>query len=301
MPRSTHVSAMATAEVFDAASAPGQTPAHARRRSPSVAFWLAVAWIGVILATAILANLLPLDDPSKMSLLARRQGPSAAHWLGTDHLGRDMLARVVHGGRVSLAVGLAAPFLGLLAGGALGMLAGYFRGRLETMIMGAMDVLLAFPPLVLALAIIAFLGQNVVNVTAVLALLTVPAATRVARAATLTFSGREFVLAARALGATHLRIMLRELLPNVMLPLMVFQLIAVAVIIVAEGTLSFLGLGVPPPTPSWGSMMAEGREQLDVAPHICFVPASVMFVTVLAFNLIGDTLRSFIDPRRSLA
>ena len=187
-------------------------------------FWLAAAWIGVVFATAILADVLPLDDPSKMSLLARRQAPSAVHWLGTDHLGRDMLARVIHGGRVSLAVGLAAPFLGLLAGGALGLLAGYFRGRFETLAMGAMDVLLAFPPLVLALAIIAFLGQTVVNVTAVLALLTVPAATRVARAATLAFAQREFVVAARALGATHLRIMLRELLPNVVLPLMVFQL-----------------------------------------------------------------------------
>ena len=290
---------MATAELAGATPAAGELPPRARRRGLGLVFWLALAWIGVVFATAILANVLPLDDPSKMSLLARRQGPSLAHWLGTDHLGRDMLARVIHGGRVSLAVGLVAPFLGLLAGGALGLLAGYFRGRFEVVAMGAMDVLLAFPALVLALAIIAFLGQTVVNVTAVLALLTVPAAKRVARAATLTYAEREFVVAARALGATHMRIMLRELLPNVVLPLMVFQLIAVAVIIVAEGALSFLGLGVPPPTPSWGSMMSEGREQLDVAPHISFVPAIVMFLTVLAFNLIGDALRRFIDPRRS--
>ena len=290
---------MATVDIAETAPAAAEPPPRAGRHGLGLIFWLAAAWIGVVFATAILANVLPLDDPSKMSLLARRQAPSFAHWLGTDHLGRDMLSRVIHGGRVSLAVGLVAPFLGLLAGGALGLLAGYFRGRFETLAMGAMDVLLAFPPLVLALAIIAFLGQSVVNVTAVLALLTVPAATRVARAATLVFAQREFVVAARALGATHLRIMLRELLPNVVLPLMVFQLVAVAVIIVAEGALSFLGLGVPPPTPSWGSMMSEGREQLDVAPHISFVPAIVMFLTVLAFNLIGDTLRRFIDPRRS--
>lgn len=290
---------MATADFVDAA--PAAVEARPRRRRPSLGlvFWLAVVWIGIVFAAAILADVLPLDDPSKMSLLARRQGPSMAHWLGTDHLGRDVLSRVIHGGRVSLIVGLIAPFLGLLVGGALGLLAGYFRGRLETLTMGAMDVLLAFPPLVLALAIIAYLGQTVVNLTAVLALLTVPAATRVTRAATLAFAQREFVLAARALGATHLRIMLRELLPNVVLPLMVFQLIAVAVIIVAEGALSFLGLGVPPPTPSWGSMMSEGREQLDVAAHIAFVPAIVMFFTVLAFNIIGDTLRSLTDPRRS--
>lgn len=290
---------MATAERGAAATARLALPRAQKKRALGPMFWLALAWLGVVFAAAILATVLPLDDPSKMSLIARRQGPSLAHWLGTDHLGRDMLARVIHGGRVSLAVGLIAPFLGLLAGGALGLLAGYFRGWFETMAMGAMDVLLAFPALVLALAIIAFLGQSVVNVTVVLALLTVPAATRVTRAATLTFAQREFVVAARALGATHLRIMLRELLPNVVLPLLVFQLIAVAVIIVAEGTLSFLGLGVPPPTPSWGAMMGDGREQLDVAPHISFVPAIVMFLTVLSFNLIGDTLRTFIDPRRS--
>lgn len=292
---------MATADTIDAVPAAGETPVRTRRRSFGPTFWLAVVWIVVVFAMAILAGLLPLDDPAKMSLVARRQGPSAVHWFGTDHLGRDMLSRVIHGGRVSLAVGLIAPFLGLLVGGALGLLAGYFRGRFETLAMGTMDVLLAFPPLVLALAVIAFLGQSMVNVTAVLALLTVPAATRVARAATLTYAQREFVLAARALGATHWRIMLRELLPNVVLTLMVFQLIAVAVIIVAEGTLSFLGLGVPPPTPSWGGMMNEGREQLDVAPHIAFIPATAMFLTVLAFNVIGDTLRSLTDPRRSAA
>lgn len=290
---------MATADRGAMISAQPALPRAPKKRSLGPVFWLALAWLGVVFAAAILATVLPLEDPSKMSLIARRQGPSFAHWLGTDHLGRDMLSRVIHGGRVSLAVGLIAPFLGLLAGGALGLLAGYFRGWFETMAMGAMDVLLAFPALVLALAIIAFLGQSVVNVTVVLALLTVPAATRVTRAATLTFAQREFVVAARALGATHLRIMLRELLPNVVLPLLVFQLIAVAVIIVAEGTLSFLGLGVPPPTPSWGAMMGDGREQLDVAPHISFVPAIVMFLTVLSFNLIGDKLRTFIDPRRS--
>jgi peptide/nickel transport system permease protein len=165
--------------------------------------------------------------------------------------------------------------------------------------MATVDVLLAFPPLVLALAIIAYLGQSLVILTLTLALLSVPAATRVARATTLAIAEREFVVAARALGATHLRIMLRELLPNVALPLMVYTLIVVAVLIVGEGALSFLGLGVPPPMPSWGSMMSEGREQLDFAPHIAFIPAIVMFLTVLSFNLVGDSLRSLTDPRRA--
>ena len=286
---------MATADLAAAI----EVPRSAARRSLGWVFWLAVAWIGVVLFGALAAGLLPIDDPSKISLLQRRQPPSALHLFGTDHLGRDILARVIYGSRASLSVGLISAVLGLLVGGTLGLLAGYFRGKLESLTMATMDVLLAFPPLVLALAIIAYLGQSVVILTLTLALLSVPAATRVARAATLAISAREFVVAARALGASHLRVMVRELLPNVVLPLMVFTLIAVAVLIVAEGALSFLGLGVPPPTPSWGSMMSEGREQLDVAPHMAFIPASVMFLTVLSFNLVGDTLRSLTDPRRA--
>jgi len=276
-----------------------EVPHRARRRALGWVFWLAVAWIGVVLFGALAADLLPIPDPSKISLLHRRQPPSAMYLFGTDHLGRDVLARVVHGSRASLTVGLISAFLGLLVGGALGLLAGYFRGGFESLTMATVDVLLAFPPLVLALAIIAYLGQSVVILTLTLALLSVPAATRVARATTLAIAEREFVVAARALGATHVRIMLRELLPNVVLPLTVFTLIAVAVLIIAEGTLSFLGLGVPPPTPSWGSMMSEGREQLDFAPHIALIPAVVMFLTVLSFNLVGDTLRSLTDPRRA--
>jgi peptide/nickel transport system permease protein len=276
-----------------------EIPRAAPRRSLGWVFWLAVAWIAIVVFSALAADLLPLGDPAKISLLQRRQPPSALHLFGTDHLGRDMLARVVYGTRASLSVGLISAFLGLLVGGALGLLAGYFRGRLETLTMATMDVLLAFPPIVLALAIIAYLGQSLVNLTLTLALLSVPAATRVARAATLAFSAREFVLAARALGASHVRVMLRELLPNVLLPLGVYSLIVVAVLIVGEGLLSFLGLGVPPPMPSWGSMMSEGREQLDVAPNIAFIPAIAMFLTVLAFNLTGDRLRALTDPRRA--
>jgi peptide/nickel transport system permease protein len=280
-------------------AAPIDAPRTAQRRSLGWVFWLALAWIVIVLFAALAADFLPILDPAKISLVHRRQPPSAMYLLGTDHLGRDVLARVIYASRASLTVGLVSAFLGLLIGGILGVLAGYFRGRLETVTMGTMDVLLAFPPIVLALAIIAYLGQSVVNLTLILALLSVPAATRVARASTLAISEREFVLAARALGASHLRVMLRELLPNVALPLFVYTLIVVAVLIVGEGALSFLGLGVPPPMPSWGSMMSEGREQLDVAPHIAFIPATVMFLTVLSFNLVGDTLRTLTDPRRS--
>ena len=262
-------------------------------------FWLALAWIGWIVLAAGLADLLPLPSPTDMDMLERRAPPSAAHWLGTDRLGRDMLARLIHGGRISLTVAILAPLIGLVIGGALGMLAGYFRGRFETVVVGGVDVLLAFPPLVLALAITAYLGQTVANLTYIIGILSIPAFTRVARAATLSLAKREFILAARAMGATELRILLRELLPNVILPLMAFFLLAVAVTIVVEGALSFLGLGVPPPAPSWGGMIGEGRESLETAPRIAFLPALFMFLTVLCFNLVGDTLRVLTDPRQA--
>jgi len=195
-------------------------------------------------------------------------------------------------------LGLCAPVIGLTIGGALGMLAGYFRGRFGALVVGSMDVLLAFPPLILALAVTAYLGQSIFNLTLILGVLGIPAFMRVARASTLTLARREFVIAAEALGASHLRILLRELLPNVLLPLLAFFLLGVAVTIVAEGALSFLGLGVPPPIASWGSMIGEGRESLDAAPRLAFLPAAAMFLTVLAFNLVGDTLRAFTDPRQ---
>lgn len=269
-----------------------------RQRRVGALFIGSVAWIVLIGLSAIFADWLPIASPTDMDLLAKRAPPgSESHILGADHLGRDELSRLIHGGRVSLTVGLLAPVIGVTIGGCLGMLAGYFRGRFETFAVGGVDVLLAFPPLVFALAVTAYLGQSVTNITLVIGVLGIPAFTRVARAVTLSLSEREFVTAARALGATHARILIRELLPNVALPLLAFFLLAVAVTIVVEGALSFLGLGVPPPTASWGSMIGEGRDSLDIAPWLSFLPAGFMFLTVLAFNVVGDTLRALTDPR----
>jgi peptide/nickel transport system permease protein len=287
---------MATLEL-DLAQDVAASPARRARRL-GLLFWPSIGWLVFVLAVAALAPLLPLPSPTDMDMLERRAPVSALHWLGTDALGRDELARVVYGARISLTVGLFAPIIGLTVGGALGMLAGYFRGRFESFVVGSMDVLLAFPPLILALAVTAYLGQSILNLTCILGVLGIPAFMRVARASTLTLAGREFVIAAQALGATHARILLRELLPNVVLPLLAFFLLGVAVTIVVEGALSFLGLGVPPPISSWGSMIGEGRESLDVAPMLAFIPAIAMFLTVLSFNLVGDTLRALTDPRQ---
>jgi len=269
-----------------------------RPRRLGTLFWIAIGWMVLVFAVAILADILPLPSPTDMDMLEKRAPASVEHWLGTDGLGRDELARLIYGARISLVVGLCAPMIGLVIGGALGMLAGYVRGRFETLVVGGMDVLLAFPPLILALAVTAYLGQSILNLTCILGVLGIPAFMRVARAATLTLARREFVIAAEALGATHARILLRELLPNVLLPLVAFFLLGVAITIVAEGALSFLGLGVPPPISSWGSMIGEGRESLDVAPRLAFFPAFAFFLTVLAFNLVGDTLKALTDPRQ---
>ncbi|CAN7149078.1 ABC transporter permease [Bradyrhizobium sp. LjRoot220] len=287
---------MATLDLGIEASV-AEAPARRGRRL-GLLFWMAIVWMIFVFAVAIFADVLPLPSPTDMDMLEKRAPFSAQHWLGTDGLGRDELARVIYGARISLIVGLCAPIIGLTFGGALGLLAGYFRGRFESVVVGSMDVLLAFPPLILALAVTAYLGQSILHLTLILGLLGVPAFMRVARAATLTLARREFVIAAQALGATHARILLRELLPNVILPLFAFFLLAVAVTIVAEGSLSFLGLGVPPPISSWGSMIGEGRESLEMAPRLAFIPAIAMFLTVLSFNLVGDTLRALTDPRQ---
>jgi len=287
---------MATLEL-DLAEETVSAPKRKGRRL-GILFWAAIVWMILIFALAILAPVLPLPSPTDMDMLERRAPFSAEHWLGTDSLGRDELSRLIYGARISLVVGLCAPVIGLVFGGALGMLAGYFRGRFESGVVGTMDVLLAFPPLVLALAVTAYLGQSIFNLTCILGVLGIPAFMRVARAATLTLSRREFVIAAQALGATHARILMRELLPNVMLPLFAFFLLGVAVTIVVEGSLSFLGLGVPPPISSWGSMIGEGRESLEMAPRLAFLPAAAMFLTVLSFNLVGDALRALTDPRQ---
>ena len=214
-------------------------------------------------------------------------------------MGRDIVSRLIYGARISLSVGLFSPLIGFILGGILGCLAGYFQGRLESLVVASMDIILAFPGLVLLLAITFYFGSNLRNLVISLGFLTIPAFCRVARAKTLTLRGLEFVQAARLSGAGHIMILLREIVPNVIAPMAAYGLMVVSFMIMTEGALSFLGLGVPAPTPSWGGMVAEGREVLEEAPHVSIIPAAVMFLTILSFNLIGDNFRRLTEKRTS--
>jgi peptide/nickel transport system permease protein len=288
-----------------------------RRKSRSgfgFTFWFSVCWLLTIGTGALLADVLPIADPNNGDFLSVAVEPGTVgeqmmqgsedfvehtYWFGSDNLGRDIFARVLKGGQTSLLIGLLAPLIGLVIGGSLGMAAGYYRGWLEAGIVASIDIILAFPALVLLTAVIFYAGANTTNVILSLGFLSVPAFTRVARATTLSFAQREFVLAARASGASDLRILFRELLPNVIIPMLVYGLLVTAVLIVVEGVLSFLGLSVQPPAMSWGTLIEVGRDYLEDRPHVTFIPATVMCLTVLAFNLIGDQLRNLGDTRES--
>ncbi|MDF1736923.1 MAG: ABC transporter permease [Minwuia sp.] len=265
-----------------------------------IAFWLPLAWLILISFAAIFAPWIGIQDPDSLDFINLQAPPNDAHVLGTDHLGRDVLARVIYGARVSLVVGFCAPVVGMLLGLPIGMIAGYFGGRVDGFIVGCIDTFLAVPGLVLLLLFSLIFGGSLLVVTVSLGLLFIPIFSRISRAATLSFKSSEFVLAARTIGANDFNILVRELLPNVVLPVLAFGLVAVAGAIVVEGALSFLGLSVPAPHPSWGGMIAGGREHLEESPHISVFPAIVMFLTVLSFNLVGDTLRSrFADVREA--
>jgi peptide/nickel transport system permease protein len=265
----------------------------------SIGFWLAVGWLGLVAVCAVFANLLPVRDPLEPVIANRLALPFTDNLLGADGLGRDILARLVHGARVSVVIALTAVSIGMLVGGTLGMAVGFFRGTFERIVMAAVDVILAFPGLLLLLALVFFVGQSLATIAIVIGFLSIPAYTRIARANTLAVAQREFVLAARAMGARAPRILFREILPNVILPVMAFGLVAMGVIIVIEGALAFLGLSVEAPQPTWGGMIAEGKRHLSRTVHVALIPSIVMFLTVLSLNFVGDQLRSRLDVRES--
>ena len=298
-----------TLEPVDLESAVAPTPEmeeHARRLG--LGGKLAIGWLVLVVAVAVLAPVLPLDDPNENFAEIAGQGPgTAGHILGGDGLGRDMLSRVVWGSRASLVLGVGAIVVGLVSGGMLGLMAGYRRGRTESVFTLLFDVLLSYPQLILALTLVTVFAsgegisstRRMIVLILALGVVSVPVLGRITRANTLAWSEREFVLAARAMGARNRSIMFREVLPNVLPAMFSIALLGVAVVIVAEGALSVLGVGVQLPTPSWGNIIAEGRADLRDAPHIVLVPAVAIFLTVLALNYLGDVVRARFDVRES--
>ncbi|NLU84096.1 ABC transporter permease [Rhodococcus sp. HNM0569] len=282
--------------------------ALARRRfgdSFDLIAWLCVVWLVVLTLAAVFAPLLPLPEHQDVSTTfgeatMARPDLTTDHPLGTNNFGLDLLARAIYGSRASLVVSIAAVVIGLVVGGALGIAAGYFRKGVDVVSGILTNSLLAVPPLVLLIALAAVLEPNLRNLAFALSLLALPSMIRMARASTLTFVQREFVLAGKAMGASNLRIMVRELLPNVLLPLLSYAMVVVSVLIVAEASLSFLGLGIQPPEPSWGNMIAEGEgTTFERHPHIVLVPGFFVFMTVFAFNMLGEKARKRFDPRQA--
>jgi peptide/nickel transport system permease protein len=267
-----------------------------------ILFWFALAWVSLVVILAILANLLPLPNPDFQNYTALNASPSIHHLLGTDDLGRDLLSRLIFGARVSLVVGFGAVLMGMSIGGTLGLISGYKGGRLDVSLNAGAFVLLAFPAIVAVIAIVAFWGQSLLKITIIIGVATIPLLYRVVRASSLSFANRDFVIAAKTLGATSTRIVFREILPNVVPVAVTFGLITVAGVIVIEGSLAFLGLSVPLPTASWGNMISEGSANgnLSTNPYIMLWPVVSMFLLLLSINLIGDRLRQRFDIREGL-
>lgn len=269
------------------------------------AFWLSAIWLVLVVGSAALAPILPLGEHNDTAATLMEEAYAtpdlfSSHPLGTNNFGLDMLARTIYGARASLVIAVIAVIIGMVVGGAIGIVAGYFKGKVDSVVGILTNALLAVPPLLLLIALATVLEPKIRNIAFALALLSIPGMVRIARANTLAVGSREFVTAARVMGATRTRIMVREVLPSVAIPLASLGMVVISVLIVAEASLSFLGLGVQPPDPSWGNMIADGRQGvLEEHPHIVLVPGAVLFLTVFAFNVVGEKLRTRLDPRRS--
>jgi peptide/nickel transport system permease protein len=257
-----------------------------------------VILVALFVVLAVFAPLLAPYDPAEISLPARLAPPSWAHWFGTDELGRDILSRIIYGARISMLVGVSVVAASLSIGMVVGCLAGYYGGRIDRFVnVVVMNAFLSFPGILLAIAFVAFLGPGILNLILALAIGGWVGYARLVRAQVLATREREFVEAARALGATDWRVITRHILPNMIQPVIVQAAIGMAGAVLAEATLSFLGLGVPPPTASWGSMLNDARSHLFDAPHLALFPAAAVALAVLSFNFIGDALRDYLDPR----
>ena len=284
-------------------SAPAQTPLAYFAAQTIKAFntnktsWIGVAVFLIVIALAIFAPALAPFDPTDQNILEKLRPPSAEHWFGTDSFGRDTLSRLLYGARISLVIGVVSTLAAMLLGSAIGMLAGWHGGRIDTVTMQTMDVLLAFPSLILGLILVAMLGPSMLNIIIAIALTSIPPFARIARAPTIAIKEREFVLAGRALGYSDARIVAGHILPNILPEILVMGSLWLANAIRTEASLAFVGLGVKPPTPTWGGMIREGFENILDSYTLALVPSISILVVIFALNLLGDGLRDAIDPR----
>jgi len=261
------------------------------------ASWIGLAIFLAVVLAAILAPLIAPHDPLDQDVLDRLKPPSHEHLLGTDYYGRDTLSRLLYGARISLVIGAASTLIAMAAGTLIGMLAGWHGGRLDTITMQAMDMLLAFPSLILGLIIVAMLGPSMANIIAAIALTSVPPFARIARAPTIAVKGREFVEACRALGFSDTRILAGHILPNIFPEILVMGSLWLANAIRTEASLAFIGLGLKPPTPTWGGMIREGFDNILDSAWLAIAPGMAILIVVFALNLLGDGLRDAIDPK----
>ncbi|WP_415714364.1 ABC transporter permease [Maridesulfovibrio sp.] len=259
--------------------------------------YLGLFLVGSVSLAAVFAPLLTPYDPNALNVDHLLQSPSATHFFGTDALGRDVFARMLYGGRVSLWVGFVAVGISTAIGLALGLAAGYFGGLVDEIIMRGVDVMLCFPSFFLILAVIAFLEPGLTNIMIVIGFTSWMGVARLVRAETLSLRKRDFVQASRLAGAGPIRIMLTHILPNAITPVLVSATLGVAGAILVESSLSFLGLGVQPPDPSWGNLLMDGKEVLEIAPWLSVFPGMAILLTVLGYNLLGEALRDILDPR----
>lgn len=270
--------------------------ARGARYNPLATFGAVMVCAFVLMA--LLAPVLAPRDPASIDLPARLTPPSPQHWFGTDELGRDIFSRVIYGSRISMLVGIGVVTISLGIGLVVGCIAGYYGGHIDRFFnVVVMNAFLSFPGILLAIAFVAFLGPGILNLILALSIGGWVGYARLVRAQVLAAREKEYVEAARALGATDLRIVTRHILPNIIQPVIVQAAIGMAGAVLAEATLSFLGLGVPPPTASWGSMLNDARAHLFDAPHMVLFPAAAVMLAVLSFNFIGDALRDYMDPR----
>jgi len=277
-------------------------------RTPASEFWrkfkkqkLAVAagfFVLLLVVVAALAPwLVPFDAENFFDYDALNDGPSWTHWLGVDSLGRDIFSRIVMGARISLAAGFLSVALGAIVGTFMGLVAGYYQGWWERITMRVSDVLLAFPGMLLAIGVVAILGSSMVNVIVAVAVFSVPAFARLVRGNTLALKSLTYVEAVKSIGASDWTIIIRHILPGTISPIVVYGTMRIGTSIITAASLSFLGMGAQPPTPEWGAMLNEARADMVIAPHVAIFPALAIFLTVLAFNLLGDGLRDALDPK----